>query len=159
MSGGATVRRRLGPLGVTWRLVAVAVALTLLVIGQVDDTNDLFPFGSLSQYASARDPNGTVRSHYVLADTADGDQVRVPLNPTGVGVGRAEIENQLGRILADPSLLDALADAHSGLHPEQSPYTELYLMRDTRQLADGRPTDGVLTEELATWTVRDVGGP
>ena len=157
MTGGTTVR--LGPLGVTWRLAAVAAALSMLVVGQVQDNNDLFPFGSLSQYATARDPDGTVNSVYVLADTADGEQVRVPLNPTGVGVGRAEIENQLDRVLADPSLLQALADAHAGLHPDEAPYTLLYLMRDTHQLDDGRPTGEVSTTELATWTVRDGGAP
>jgi hypothetical protein len=156
MTGGATVKR-LGPLSVTWRLAAVAAALAMLVVGQVQDNNDLFPFGSLSQYATARDPNSPVNSVYVLADTAHGEQVRVPLNPTGVGVGRAEIENQLDRVLADPSLLQALADAHAGLHPDQSPYTELYLMRDSYQLVNGRPTGEVSTTELATWTVRDEG--
>lgn len=153
MSGAGTVDR-LGPLALSWRLTAAALALGLLVVGQLTDDNDLFPFGSLSQYATARDPNGSVRSVYVLADTTSGERVRVPLNPTGVGVGRAEIENQLGRVLADPSLLEALADAHAGLHPDEPRYTELLLMRDTRRLVDGRPADGVATEELTRWTVR-----
>jgi hypothetical protein len=52
-------------------------------------------------------------------------------------------------------LLQALADAHAGLHPDQSPYTQLYLMRDSYQLEDGRPTGEVSTTELARWTVRD----
>ncbi len=152
MSAGAT-DQRLRPWGATWRLAVVAVALAVLVVGQVEDTNDLFPFGSLSQYATARDPDGTVRSVYVLADTTAQEQVRVPLSATGVGVGRAEIENQLGRVVADPSLLQGLADAHAGLHPDEPRYTALYLMRDTSQLSRGRPTGEVSTEELARWTV------
>ncbi len=153
MSAGAT-HQRLAPLQVAWRLVAVAAALTVLVVGQVQDTNDLFPFGSLSQYATARDPDGTVRSVYVLADTTAGERVGVSLSATGVGVGRAEIENQLARLIADPSLLEGLADAHAGLHPDDPRYTALYLMRKTTQLSGGRPTGDVATEELARWTVR-----
>jgi len=162
MSTGGGAVLRLGPLGIAWRLSAVAVALVLLGIGQVTDDNDLFPFGSLSQYATARDPNGTVRSVYLLADTTDtdaatGEQVRVPLDPRGVGVGRAEIENQLDRILAEPSLLQAIADAHAGLHPQEPRYRVLYLMRDTSQLQDGRPSGERSTTELTRWVVREDG--
>ncbi len=161
MSTGGVAGLRLGPLSIAWRLSATAAALVLLAIGQLTDTNDLFPFGSLSQYATARDPNGTVRSAYLLADTdnssSTGEQVRVPLDPRGVGVGRAEIENQLDRILAEPSLLQAIADAHAGLHPQEPRYRVLYLMRDTSQLEDGRPTGERSTEELTRWIVREGG--
>lgn len=144
---------RLGRAALAWRLVAVVLALTVLTVGQVTDDNDLFPLGSLSQYATARDPNGTVASAYVLADTTAGTTVKVPLTPTGVGVGRAEIENQLPRIVAEPRLLQALADAHAGLHPDEPRYTRLVLYRTVSQLRDGRATGEVTETELTRWDV------
>lgn len=145
---------RLSAISKTWRLVVAAAALGALTLGQIHDTNDYFPFGSLSQYATGSNPNGQVRSLYMLADTTDGEQVRVPLNPRGVGVGRAEIEYQLDRILADPSLLQGIADAQEALHPDRAQYTKLYVMRDVYQLVDGAQQGERVTEELTTWEVR-----
>ncbi|WP_026877589.1 hypothetical protein [Jiangella gansuensis] len=153
MSSEPTLRR-LSRAGKGWRLGVTAVALVILTMGQLHDTNDYFPLGSLSQYATPRDMDGTVRSVYMLADTAGGEQVRVPLNPHGVGVGRADIESQLDRIVDDPALLQGIADAWSELHPDADPYVKLYVMRDTYQLADGRQQGAPDTEELTTWEVR-----
>ncbi|TDE10385.1 hypothetical protein [Jiangella asiatica] len=152
--GSEPAVRKISRVGVGWRLGVTAVALTVLTFGQLHDTNDYFPLGSLSQYATPRDMDGTVRSVYMLADTTGGDQVRVPLNPGGVGVGRADIESQLDRIVADPSLLQGIADAWSELHPEADPYVRLYVMRDTFQLEDGLQQGTPTTEELTTWEVR-----
>lgn len=146
--------RRLSRSSLWWRLAATAAALAVLALGQLRDTNDYFPLGSLSQYATPRDMNGTVSSVYMLADTVNGGQVRVPLNPRGVGVGRADIEAQLNRIIDDPSLLQAIADAWSQLHPDADQYAMLYLMRDIYQLADGIQQGGPETHELTAWEVR-----
>lgn len=155
-TAGATASppRRLSTGSKVWRLAAAAAALAGLVLGQVHDTNDYWPLGSLSQYATGSDPNGQVRSLYMLADTTDGEQVRVPLNPRGVGVGRAEVEYQLDRILDDPSLLQSIADAQEALHRDRAAYTKLYVMRDNYQLVDGVRSGQVSTEELTTWVVR-----
>lgn len=144
---------RLGRWARTWRLVAVAAALGILATAQVVDTNDWFPFGSLSQYATARDLNGSVSSISIEAVDASGATLRVPLNQTGVGIGRAEIEGQLGRILDDPALLQSVADAHAALHPDEPAYRELTVVRTTRDLADGRPVGDPTRKELVTWTV------
>lgn len=145
---------RLRRLPRAWRLTVTAAVLGVLVAAQVVDTNDWFPFGSLSQYATARDLNGTVKSISIEAVDESGDTLRVPLNQTGVGVGRAEIEGQLGRILANPELLQSIADAHAGLHPDEPAYTELTVRRTTRALVDGRPSGEPTVETLATWTVQ-----
>ncbi|WP_066585438.1 hypothetical protein [Cellulomonas timonensis] len=145
---------RLRRLPRAWRLTATAAVLGVLATAQFVDTNDWFPFGSLSQYATARDLNGTVKSISIEAVNASGETLRVPLNQTGVGVGRAEIEGQLGRILADPALLQSIADAHAGLHPDEPAYTELTVVRSTRALVDGRPSGEPTHEALATWTVQ-----
>ena len=146
--------RRLSRGGRLARLVALAAALAVLAAGQVLDTNDWFPLGSLSQYATARDMDGTVLSVYLEADTVDGRRIGVPLDAREVGVGRAEIEGQLSRIVDDPSLLQALADARAELRPGRPPMRTLHLMRSERQLRDGVEVGSPSVEELATWQVR-----
>lgn len=156
--------RTLSRTGTLVRGVATVTALAVLGVGQWRDTNDLFPFGSLSQYATARDMNGTVRSVFLQADTAGTDggagdeRVRVPLDQHVVGVGRAEIEGQLSRIVADPSLLQGLAQAYAAMHPERPPLRRLHLMRSERRLRDGVVVGSPVVEQLATWTVREDSG-
>ncbi len=147
------VERVRGPGRVT-RLVVPVVALGALLAGTLVDRDDWFPFGPLAQYATATKLDGQVRSTYVLADTTDGTRVRVPLDPTGTGIGRAEVEGQLGRITEDPALLQSLSDAWSQLHPDRPQYVRLLLMRDDYQLRDGRRVGAPTTRTLAVWTVR-----
>ena len=144
---------RLSAPSVAWRLIAVVACLVVLTVAQLIDTDDYFPLSRLSQYALAPGRDGVVKSTYILADNADGDQVRVPLNATGVGIGRAEVEGQLARIIDDPSLLQAIANAWAELHPDQPQYERLYLKRDIYQLVDGKPAGDGETIELAVWEV------
>jgi hypothetical protein len=136
--------------------VATALAgIAALAHGTLADSDDYFPFGSMAQYASAHDLDGQVRSVYMLADTEAGlRRVPVPLHATGTGIGRAEVEGQLGRFLDHPSLMQTIADAYRALHPDRDQYTTLYLMRDTYQLRDGHPAGQPATEQLAEWDVQ-----
>jgi hypothetical protein len=145
----------LGRRGRWVRGIATVAVLAVLAVGQALDTNDLFPLGSLSQYATARDLNGEVRAVTLTADTADRTAVPIRLDQRTVGVGRAEIEGQLGRIVDDPSLLQSLADAYEALHPDRPPLLELRLHRSTRDLADGRVVGEPTLELLAGWNVVD----
>ena len=152
-AAGAT--RRLSRASATWRLIAAFAGIVALVHGTIADSDDYFPFGSMSQYATAHDLDAKVNSTYMLADTENGRRkVRVPLNATGTGIGRAEVEGQIDRLVADPSLLQSIADAYHAIHPERDQYTTLYLMRDTYQLRDGYQTGPPVTDELARWTVQ-----
>lgn len=144
----------MGRVGIATRLVATAAVLSVLAVGQLTDSNDLFPFGALSQYATPRDMDGTVRSTYLVVDTINGSQQRVPLTPRDVGVSRAEVESQVSRIRSEPSLLQALANAYEELRPDADRFAVMYLMRDTYQLVDGVRQGDPTTEELATWTVQ-----
>lgn len=137
----------------TWRLIATALVFGVLTAGQIVNTNDWFPLGTLSQYSYGRPMNTPTRSIGILAVTQDGQEVKVPLNTTGVGIGRAEIEGQTQRIIDDPSILEALARSWHGLHPDQPQYQELKMIRTTRYVEDGIPTGALETELLATWTV------
>jgi hypothetical protein len=40
---------------------STAIALVILTCGQLLNTNDFFPLGSLTQYATAKDLDGTVK--------------------------------------------------------------------------------------------------
>jgi hypothetical protein len=145
---------RLSRTGFAVRAAATLAFLGVLAYGQIRDTNDLFPLGSLSQYATARDMNGTIRSVYLTADTAEASGERISLDQSVVGVGRAEIEGQLDRIVEHPRLLQSLAAAYAELHPNRPLLRVLHLMRSERQLRDGLVVGEPKTEELATWSVQ-----
>ncbi|RCS90544.1 hypothetical protein CIK61_18300, partial [Brevibacterium aurantiacum] len=63
----ATKPKPMSTWSITWRLGATAVALIILTCGQFLNTNDFFPLGSLTQYATAKDLNGTVNSTCIEA--------------------------------------------------------------------------------------------
>ena len=75
------------------------------------------------------------------------------LGRDGLGEQLAEVEGQLGRIIDDPSLLQAIANAWAQLHPDQPQYERLYLKRDIYPLVDGKPAGDRETIELAVWDV------
>ncbi len=140
-----------------WRLVVTLLAFGTLVVGQIQDNNDLFPLGTLSQYATARDMNGTVAALYLMADMPGGtEQVRVPMDQDWIGVGRSEVEGQIFRIIDNPSLLQALANAHAELRPNDAQPVALYLMRSTIHLRDGREYGEREIETLVEWQVQPV---
>jgi len=143
--------QRLSARGLVVRVVGTLTVLGILTYGQVADTNDLFPFGSLSQYATARDMNGTVQSTYLLADTDEAEGMFVSSNMHVVGVGRAEIEGQLGRILDDPPIMQGFVDAYAELNPGKPPLRTVYLMRSTQHLVDGYVAGEREHSELLRW--------
>jgi hypothetical protein len=144
----------MGRVGIAVRLAATAAVLSVLAVGQLTDSNDLFPFGALSQYATPRDMDGTVRSTFLLVETINGDERRLPITPSDVGVSRAEVESQVSRIRSDPSLLQPLANAYEKLRPDADRFAVMHLMRETFQLVDGVRQGEPETEELARWAVQ-----
>ncbi len=146
--------RRLGRTGAAWRLGATAVVLAVLVAGQVNDTDDYFPLGSLSQYGAPKDLNGSVRSVYLEGLLPGGTEpVVIGLSHASTGVARGEIEGQLGRFVDDPSLLQSLADAYAQLRPERPQPEVLYLRRSVVQLRDGHAVGEPEILTLAEWEV------
>ena len=142
---------RLSRRGRRARLAAAGAVLAALGYGTVWGSDDDFPFGPMVQYAFAADPDGTVGDLFVEADTAAGSRVRVVLSAQGVGIVRAEVEGQLDRIRRDPSWLQAIADAHARLHPDEPRYVRLRVRITHTRLRDGT-VDRV--EDVATWDVR-----
>jgi hypothetical protein len=144
---------RLSRRGRALRLAGSALVLAGLAYGTVLGTDDHFPFGPLTQYAFAADPNGSVPDLYIEADTAAGTRVKVNLSSTGVGIGRAEIEGQLDEIRRDPSRLQAVADAHRRLKPGEPRYVKLYLRIRHVRLRDGVAVSDEI-ENVTEWVVQ-----
>lgn len=140
-----------------WRATASIVVGLAVVAGTLVGSDSWWPLAPMSQYAFGVAQDGEIASTYVEADTTDGSTVRVMFGAEGIGLGRAEVEGQLDRIVADPSLLQAVAVTHARRRPAEPAYTELRLKQRVSQLADGREVsrEHVL---LATWAVQDPEG-
>jgi hypothetical protein len=115
-------------------------------------SDDVWPFGPLSQYAFSPAKDATIVITRVEGLLADGRRIDLPLSADSVGIGRAEIEARIPEIEADPSLLRAVADGWTRQHPGQPALRQLWLVQDVTRLVNGRegPTDLV---ELTTWRV------
>ena len=145
--------RRLSPRGRLARAIVTICALTALAVGTFAGSNKLFPVGPMTQYAFYVAPDGDVTEIHVYADTTAGNRVEVTLGGWGVGVKRSDIENQLRRIVADPTLLRPIATAHARLHPHAPAYTRLVVVQTTTHLRDRVPS-GSERHVIAVWTVR-----
>jgi hypothetical protein len=144
---------RLGTIGRTIRVAVALAGIVLLVHGSVRGTDDLWPFGPMSQYAMTVADDAAITYTRISAQTDAGSTVDVPLNIEGAGVARAEIEARTGEIVADPSLLQAVADGWARKHPEKPKYVRLELIRDTTTLVGGQVDGPPTSEVLATWLV------
>jgi hypothetical protein len=145
---------RLGRVGKTVRVVVAVVGIVLLVNGSVRMTDDVWPFGPMSQYAMTVPDDASITFTRIQAETDAGTSVDVPLNIEGAGVARAEIEARTGEIVKDPSLLQQVADGWARKHPDKPKYVKLELIRDTTQLVDGRVDGPPKAEVMATWQVK-----
>ena len=144
---------RLSRRGRAGRVVATVLVGAGLAYGTILGTDDDFPFSPLTQYAFAADPNGSVPDLYIEAVTTAGTTVKVKLSADGVGIGRAEIEGQVHQIIADPSRLQAVAEAQRRLHPDEPQFARLTMKVRHTELRGGVAV-GERTEQLADWTVR-----
>ncbi|WP_328998511.1 hypothetical protein OHA18_29165 [Kribbella sp. NBC_00709] len=145
---------RLGPRGKVLRVVVAVVGIGLLINGSVRASDDAWPFGPMSQYAMSVPDDAKIDYTRVSAVTDAGTTVDVPLNIEGAGVARAEIEARTGEIVANPSLLQQVADGWARKHPDKPQYVKLELIRDTTQLVKGRVEGPPTSQVLATWEVR-----
>lgn len=145
---------RLGVRGRVIRVLIVVAGIVLLVNGSARGSDDLWPFGPMSQYAQTVPHDTTIDYTRISALTDAGGTVDVPLNIEGAGVARAEIEARIPQIEANPSLLQAVADGWARKHPDEPKYVRLELIRDTTTIVDGRVAGPPASKVLATWQVR-----
>jgi hypothetical protein len=135
-----------------WRVLVALVGIGLLLNGSLRMSDDVWPFGPLSQYAFSPPDDATIVITRVEGRFADGRRTDLPLNVRAAGISRAEIEARIPAIEADPSLLRSVADGWSRRHPDAPVLQQLWLVQDETRLVQGRPAPTRLLE-LATWTV------
>jgi hypothetical protein len=135
-----------------WRVLVLLLGLVVLVGAQLRDTNDWFPLGSLSQYATPRASDGTVVATYLEGTTDDGEVVQVPLSPGSVGLSRSELESQQLRVVDHPELLGDLARSRAALHPSAPRLAQLRLVRSSQRLQDATAVGAPELTVLAEWS-------
>lgn len=145
---------RVGRRGRIARLVVVLAGIVLLINGSARGTDDLWPFGPMSQYAMTVPADSAIDYYRISALTDAGATVDVPLSIEGAGIARADIEARQGEIIANPSLLQSVADGWARQHPDKPKYIRLELIRDTTMLVDGRVSGPPTSKILAVWQVR-----
>ena len=151
----ATRVKPLSKVSIGWRIVVPAIAFVILTCGQFLNTNDFFPLGSLTQYATAKDLNGTVNSTCIEAQFPGEDEPRrLGFNAATVGIERGDVESQLDRVIAHPELLQSMADSYIRLHPDEPKPETMVLCRTTTQLKNGLAVGEPEQTTLATWEVR-----
>ena len=134
------------------RLAVTLVVALLTLAGTFVGQDDDFPFGPFRMYSTRDDPDGAVVSTRVEAvDT--GGRLRV-VDERSTGLKRAEVEGQVGRFRAEPSLLRHLAEAHDRLRPDEPPYAEVRVVELRYQLRDSRPTGAQTERVVASWRRR-----
>jgi hypothetical protein len=144
--------RRLGRVGLTWRIVA-AVAGTLLVAWGTFLGNDVYwPFAPMSQFAFRVGHDDSILSTYLQARTVTGQLIVVPINTPSLDVGRAEVEGQLPAFQRDPTLLRDLIAPYGRLHPGKPALAQAWLKQRVTVLHDGRKA-GVYDQTLVGWPV------
>jgi hypothetical protein len=122
------------------RLAATVVALSLLLAGTAWGEDDHFPFGPFKMYARSTRADGRVAAPVLVA--VDGRGVLRDLRPVEVGLRPAELEGQLPRLTADPTLLAPLA-------PDDA--VELRLVSRGQRLKGGRPDGPERDVVVAVW--------
>lgn len=138
--------------GLAWRVVVTLLGIGLLVNGSLRMSDDVWPFGPMSQYAFSPPADDTIVITRVEGRLADDRRVELPLRVSTAGISRAEIEARIPAIVADPSLLRGVVQGWSSRHPAEPAIRQAWLVQDVTQLSRGRPT-GASRQELATWTV------
>ena len=148
----AVEQRAIGRVSLAWRVAVTLLGIGLLLNGSVRMSDDVWPFGPLSQYAFSPPRDATIVITRVEGLLGDGRRIDLPLRVETAGINRAEIEARIPQITADPALLRSVADGWTERHPGSPPLLQLWLVQDETRLVDGRKGPTRLVE-LTTWPV------
>lgn len=145
--------RRMGPVGLAWRILAMAAGLAVLTAAQIGHTDDLFPFSAMAMFAQPRDPDGVVEDT-CLEGTREGSDEVVPISFPDAGIARSDVEGNLRGIREDPQRLAPLARAVDAHHPDEPQLTSLTVCSDRYHLRSGAPDGPPEHVALVTWEAR-----
>ena len=141
--------------GLILRVVVAVLGIGLLLNGSLRMSDDVWPFGPLSQYAFSPPPDATIVITRVEGQLADGRRIDLPLRVGTAGISRAEIEARIPAIAARP-----VAAALGGRRLDRRDtgasrrWSRLWLVQDETRLVDGHKGPTRLVE-ITTWTVPD----
>lgn len=155
MCSNRPVEQQVRPIGrwsLGWRIAVALIGIGLLLNGSLRMSDDVWPFGPLSQYAFSPAADTTIVITRVEGQLADGRRVDLALQPSVSGISRAEIEARIPQITADPALLRAVADGWTRRHPADPRLQQVWLVQDQITLVRARKGPTRLVE-LATWVV------
>ncbi|MEV0136470.1 hypothetical protein AB0H83_49615 [Dactylosporangium sp. NPDC050688] len=139
----------LSPRGRLTRVAVTLVVVALTFAGTLFGDDFDFPFAPFQMFAIADDPDEPVL--VLRTDGIDTTGRRIVLDERNAGVRRAEIEAQIDRFKADPSLLRSIQDAYAARNPGRPPLVEVDIVEVQHHLRGAQPT-GVVTEVvLARW--------
>lgn len=141
----------LPPASIAWRVLAVLVCVGVLLVGGFTRSNDLFPFGVLDQFSRGVDPDGEVVNTCLQGVREGEEPFEIRFGQRSVGSERADVENQLEAIRADPELLAPLAAEYDRRHPDQEPLTALVLCQRITPLQDGAAHGEDELVEITRW--------
>ena len=142
---------RLSPVSMAWRALVVLLCVGVLTVGGLTRSNDLFPFGVLDQFSYGTDPDGEVVNTCLQGVREDGEPFEISFGQRSVGIERADVENNLSAIEADPQLLAPLAAEYDRRHPEEPPLDALVLCQQITQLQDGTAHGEDELVEVTRW--------
>ena len=145
-------QRAISRVSLTWRIIVAVLGIGLLLNGSLRMSDDVWPFGPLSQYAFSPPRDATIVITRVEGLLTDGRRIDLPLRVGTAGISRAEIEARIPQITADPALLRSVADGWTRRHPGEPPLVQVWLVQDETRLVDGRKGPTRLVE-LTTWVV------
>ena len=134
-----------------WRTLAILACVGVLLVGGLTRSNDLFPFGVLDQFSSGTDPNGEVVNTCLQGIREGGAPFDIRFGQRSVGIERADVENSLPAIEADPQLLAPLAAEYDRRHPDQEPLNALVLCQRITSLQDGTAEGEEEFVEVVRW--------
>ena len=96
-----------------WRVLAAVALVLLLLNGSLRMSDDVWPFGPLSQYAFSPANDATIVVTRVEGQLADGRRIDLPLGSSPPASAAPRSRPGSRQITADPSLLRAVADGWS----------------------------------------------
>ena len=94
--------RGISRLSYAWRIAATVLGIGLLLNGSLRMSDDVWPFGPLSQYAFSPAKDATIVITRVEGLLADGRRIDLPLRVESAGISRAEIEARIPEITTVP---------------------------------------------------------
>ena len=140
---------RLSRRGRRIRVVSGVAVCVLLLAGTAFGQDDDFPFGPFRMYSTTQRLDGATTWYRIDGVTDEGELLGIPISR--FGLRRAEVEGQVPRIKADPSLLGSLETAYERRQPYRRPLVEIRLIRHQQPLRGGQPYGPSIEEVVATW--------